>query len=60
MVSGASVGGKTDEEAFEKTHAGCGECEIEKRIASRKLLANASYYAFTATPKTRLGCSANG
>ncbi|MCP5984668.1 hypothetical protein NL349_28885, partial [Klebsiella pneumoniae] len=27
--------------------------EIEKRIASRKLLANASYFAFTATPKNK-------
>ncbi|MCP6269523.1 type I restriction endonuclease subunit R, partial [Klebsiella pneumoniae] len=26
---------------------------IEKRIASRKLLANASYFAFTATPKNK-------
>ena len=51
---GASVGGKTDEEEFEEDSTqDAVNAEIEKRIASRKLLANASYYAFTATPKTR-------
>jgi type I restriction enzyme R subunit len=51
---GGSVGGKTDEEAFEEDSTqDAVNAEIEKRIASRKLLTNASYYAFTATPKTR-------
>ncbi|WP_454258629.1 type I restriction endonuclease subunit R [Pseudoxanthomonas mexicana] len=51
---GGSVGGKTDEEEFEEDSTqDAVNAEIEKRIASRKLLANASYYAFTATPKTK-------
>ncbi|MCB1568187.1 MAG: type I restriction endonuclease subunit R, partial [Xanthomonadales bacterium] len=42
------------EEAFEEDSTqDAVNAEIEKRIASRKLLANASYFAFTATPKNK-------
>jgi type I restriction enzyme R subunit len=51
---GGSVGGasaeeeETGDDAQDEINA-----LIEERIRSRKLLANASYYAFTATPKTK-------
>ncbi len=50
----AALGGKPDEETFEEdvTQDAVNE-EIEKRIQSRKMLANASYFAFTATPKNK-------
>ncbi len=50
----AALGGKADEETFEEdvTQDAVNE-EIEKRIQSRKMLANASYFAFTATPKNK-------
>ncbi len=44
----------TDEEPLEEDSTqDAVNAEIEKRIASRKLLANASYFAFTATPKNK-------
>jgi type I restriction enzyme R subunit len=59
----SSQGGKTTgemhrvlggEEAFEEdTTQDAVNSEIEKRIASRRMLANASYFAFTATPKNK-------
>jgi type I restriction enzyme R subunit len=46
--------GKVAEEEFEEDSTqDAVNAEIEKRIASRKLLANASYFAFTATPKNK-------
>lgn len=46
--------GSVMEEAFEEDSTqDAVNAEIEKRIASRKLLANASYFAFTATPKNK-------
>lgn len=50
----AALGGKPDEETFEEdvTQDAVNE-EIEKRIQSRRMLANASYFAFTATPKNK-------
>ena len=51
---GGSVGGRADEETFEEDATqDAVNAEIERRIQSRRMLANASYYAFTATPKTR-------
>lgn len=48
------LGGKGAEEAFEEDGTQDAiNAEIERRIASRKLLANASYFAFTATPKNK-------
>ncbi|MCC7096892.1 MAG: type I restriction endonuclease subunit R, partial [Thermomonas sp.] len=53
-LTGSADAGAADEEAFEEDSTqDAVNAEIEKRIASRKLLANASYYAFTATPKTK-------
>lgn len=62
----SSQGGKTTAKMHEALGGAGGEEEetggdaqdeintlIEDRIRSRKLLANASYYAFTATPKTK-------
>lgn len=51
----AALGGKAiEEETFEEdfTQDAVNE-EIEKRIRSRRMLANASYFAFTATPKNK-------
>lgn len=49
-----ALGGKLAEEEFEEDSTQESvNAEIEKRIASRKLLANASYFAFTATPKNK-------
>ncbi len=53
-----ALGGKVAEEEFEEefeedSTQDAVNAEIEKRIASRKLLANASYFAFTATPKNK-------
>ncbi len=49
-----ALGGKLVEEAFEEDSTQDAiNAEIEKRIASRRLLANASYFAFTATPKNK-------
>ena len=49
-----ALGGKVIEEEFkEDSTQDAVNAEIEKRIASRKLLANASYFAFTATPKNK-------
>ena len=49
-----ALSGKADEEAFEEdTTQDAVNAEIEKRIASRRMLSNASYFAFTATPKQR-------
>ena len=49
-----ALGGKVAEEEFEEDSTqDAVNAEIEKRIASRKLLANASYFAFTATPKNK-------
>lgn len=43
-----------EEEVFEEdTTQDAVNAEIEKRIQSRKLLSNASYFAFTATPKNK-------
>lgn len=45
---------KTDEEAFEEDATqDAVNTEIEKRIQSRRMLSNASYFAFTATPKNK-------
>jgi len=50
----ADTTGKISEEEFEEDSTqDAVNAEIEKRIASRKLLANASYFAFTATPKNK-------
>ncbi|RUL75350.1 type I restriction endonuclease subunit R [Dyella choica] len=49
-----ALSGKTDEEAFEEDSTqDAVNTEIEKRIRSRRMLPNASYFAFTATPKTK-------
>lgn len=49
-----ALGGKADEEAFEEdTTQDAVNDEIEKRIQSRRMLSNASYFAFTATPKNK-------
>ena len=49
-----ALGGKVAEDEFEEDNTqDTVNAEIEKRIASRKLLANASYFAFTATPKNK-------
>ena len=49
-----ALGGKVAEEEFEEDSTqDAVNAEIEKRIASRKLLANASYFALTATPKNK-------
>ncbi len=49
-----ALGGKVGEEDFEEdTTQSAVNAEIEKRIQSRKLLMNASYFAFTATPKNK-------
>lgn len=49
-----ALGGKAAEEEFEEDSTqDAVNAEIEKRIASRKLLVNASYFAFTATPKNK-------
>ncbi len=49
-----ALGGKVAEEEFEEDSTqDAVNAEIERRIASRKLLANASYFAFTATPKNK-------
>lgn len=53
-----TLGGKVAEEEFEEEFEedrtqDAVNAEIERRIASRKLLANASYFAFTATPKNK-------
>ena len=49
-----ALSGKTDEEAFEEDSTqDAVNTEIEKRIQSRRMLSNASYFAFTATPKNK-------
>ncbi|WP_347927773.1 type I restriction endonuclease subunit R [Pseudomonas helvetica] len=49
-----ALGGKIVEEDFEEDATqDAVNAEIEKRIQSRKLLSNASYFAFTATPKNK-------
>ncbi|AOX99899.1 type I restriction endonuclease subunit R [Jeongeupia sp. USM3] len=49
-----SGSGQTEEEDFEEDATqDAVNAEIEKRIQSRKLLSNASYFAFTATPKNK-------
>lgn len=49
-----ALAGKTAEEEFEEDRTqDAVNAEIEKRISSRKLLGNASYFAFTATPKNK-------
>ncbi len=49
-----ALGGKVGEEDFEEDATQSAvNAEIEKRIQSRKLLMNASYFAFTATPKNK-------
>lgn len=49
-----ALGGKTEEEDFEEDATqDAVNAEIEKRIQSRKLISNASYFAFTATPKNK-------
>jgi len=46
--------GEAEEEAFdEDVVQDAVNAEIERRIAARKLLSNASYFAFTATPKNK-------
>lgn len=46
--------GEAEEEAFdEDATQDAVNAEIERRIAARKLLSNASYFAFTATPKNK-------
>jgi len=49
-----ALGGDVAEEEFEEDSTqDAVNAEIEKRITSRKLLTNASYFAFTATPKNK-------
>ncbi len=49
------LGGKADEEeTFEEDATqDAVNAEIERRISSRRMLSNASYFAFTATPKNK-------
>lgn len=48
-----ALGGKTEEDFEEDATQDAVNAEIETRIQSRKLLSNASYFAFTATPKNK-------
>ncbi|MBX9916461.1 MAG: type I restriction endonuclease subunit R [Nitrosomonas sp.] len=49
-----ALGGKTGEEVFEEDATqDAVNAEIEARIQSRRQLSNASYFAFTATPKSK-------
>jgi len=49
-----ALSGKGDEETFaEDATQDAVNAEIEKRIRSRRMLSNASYFAFTATPKRK-------
>ena len=48
-----ALGGVTEENLEEHSTQDAVNSEIEKRIQSRKLLSNASYFAFTATPKNK-------
>ncbi|ARK79243.1 DEAD/DEAH box helicase [Burkholderia pseudomallei] len=49
-----ALGGKADEETFEEDSTqDAVNVEIERRIQSRQMLSNASYFAFTATPKNK-------
>ena len=49
-----ALGGKVADEGVDADSAqDAVNAEIERRIASRRLLANASYFAFTATPKNK-------
>jgi len=49
-----ALSGKTDEETFEEdTTQDAVNTELERRITARRMLANASYFAFTATPKRK-------
>ncbi len=48
-----ALGGVTEENFEEDSTQDAVNSEIEKRIQSRKLLSNASYFAFTATPKNK-------
>jgi type I restriction enzyme, R subunit len=48
-----ALGGKVEEDFDEDSTQEAVNEEIEKRIKSRRMLTNASYFAFTATPKTR-------
>lgn len=49
-----ALSGKVDEETFEEdVTQDAVNAEIEKRIQSRRMLSNASYFAFTATPKKK-------
>lgn len=49
-----ALGGQLEEEDFEEDATqNAVNTEIDKRIQSRKLLSNASYFAFTATPKNK-------
>ncbi|NHQ81716.1 type I restriction endonuclease subunit R [Chromobacterium vaccinii] len=49
-----ALGGQLQEEDFEEDATqNAVNTEVEKRIQSRKLLSNASYFAFTATPKNK-------
>lgn len=48
-----ALGGKVEEDFDEDSTQEAVNEEIEKRIKSRRMLKNASYFAFTATPKTR-------
>jgi len=48
------LGGKTEEEDFEEDSTqDAVNAEIERRIQSRRMLSNASYFDFTATPKPK-------
>lgn len=49
-----ALGGKLAEEVFEEDSTqDAVNLAIEQRMASRRMLANASYFAFTATPKNK-------
>lgn len=49
-----ALGGTVGEEDFEEDSTqDAVNAEIEKRIQSRRMLSNASYFAFTATPKNK-------
>jgi len=49
-----ALSGKTDEETFEEDATqDAVNTEIERRISARRMLENASYFAFTATPKRK-------
>lgn len=52
-TSEASLDSEAEDDTAEDSVQDAVNAEIERRIRSRKLLSNASYFAFTATPKNK-------